>query len=399
MNILVVSKLVPNGLDSQRTVYVWPIALALAAIQPLRVVGPIPWAPPVPGVARWRRLRAVPPRETLDGLEVFHPRYLIVPRTARSLQGWSYGRALERVVQSMKPRFAPDVIFATWAYPDVYAAVRVGRVLGIPVVGKVTGSDVNVLPSLGLGKRIREALRGADRIVAVSEDLRAKAIDLGARPERAVVVENGLDLERFRVGDRQEARARLGLAMDDAWVVTVGNVERVKGPDILMEAFVTLSARRPGVRLAMVGDGSMLEPIKGIARNAGIADRVEFAGRRAPEELPLWYAASDVIALGSRSEGLPNVVREALACGRPVVAPRVGGIAELLREGVAGRLVPPENPAALAEALDLTLAEPPDAETVRATLRTGSWQDAARRMVAVLEEAVRERPRLPEPTS
>jgi glycosyltransferase involved in cell wall biosynthesis len=390
VNILVVSTLLPSSVEPERSTFNWEQVRALAGLVPLIAVAPVPWTPPVPARRAWERFRLVPGCETVDGIEVHHPRYLVVPRRARAVQGWSYARRLDDVISSLSARFPPDAIFATWAYPDLYAATRVGHRRRLPVIGKVHGSDLNLLPGLGLERRIRAALSAADRVVAVGETLRRTAVALGAPTERTVVVRNGIDLERFAPRDRRNARAALGLPLDGELLLYVGRLTPEKGPDLLIDALGALAARRPAVQLALVGAGSLEPALRRRAESLGLGQRCRFVGRRRQTEVARWLNAATLLVLPSRAEGVPNVLLEAVASGTPVVATRVGGVAEALEEGVAGLLVPPGAPPALAHAIAMALDRAFAPHAVRATLRAQSWAASARGILGALQEGIRE---------
>src|SRR5207248_2291820 len=138
----------------------------------------------------------------------------------------------------------------------------------------------------------------------------------------------------------------------------VGRMVRVKGLDVLLPACALLRRRGLVFRLYLVGGGPLRQALEAQARQLGLADSVCFPGPRPHEQLPDWYRAADLTILPSRSEGLPNVLRESLACGTGFVASRVGGIPEITAEPFS-RLVPPGDSRALAEALDSSLRERP----------------------------------------
>ena len=276
MNVLVVSNLLPSSVEPERSTFNWEQVRALAGLVPLIAVAPVPWTPPVPARRSWERFRDVPRCETVEGIEVHHPRYLVVPRRARPVQWWSYARRLDDIVGSLSARFPPHAIFATWAYPDLYAATRVGRRRHLPVIGKVHGSDLNVLPGLGLERQIRTALASADRLIAVGETLRRAAVALGALPERTVVVRNGIDPHRFAPRDRRVARAMLDLPLDGELLLYVGRLTPEKGPDVLLDAFGELAVRRSGVQLAVVGVGPLEPALRRRAAALGLGDRCRF---------------------------------------------------------------------------------------------------------------------------
>jgi len=186
-----------------------------------------------------------------------------------------------------------------------------------------------------------------DALVCVSEG-EAELGRRGGVPGPFSVVRNGADLRRFRAGllTREEARSLVGVAPRTPLAVCVGRVTRQKGQDLLLAAWPLVSARCPGAELAVVGaPGSGLPAVPGV-RLVGEVDDVR-----------PWYHAADVVVQPSRWEGLPLSALEALACGRPVVAANIPGLAEVVRPGV-GALVRAGNPVALADGIARRLTDP-----------------------------------------
>jgi glycosyltransferase involved in cell wall biosynthesis len=176
-----------------------------------------------------------------------------------------------------------------------------------------------------------------------------------ARPDRIVVVENGIDLARFgQEPDRVAAREALGLPRDAPVVGALGRLDRQKGHDLLVRALPELARAHPGVVVAIAGEGHERDALVALARELGVADRLRLLGHR--EDVERFLAAIDVFAMPSRWEGFGLALVEALAAGRRCVATAVDSLPEVM--GGAGALVPPEDPAALAKALAAALAEP-----------------------------------------
>jgi glycosyltransferase involved in cell wall biosynthesis len=296
-------------------------------------------------------------------------------------------------LRRLRREFPFDAILAAWAYPDAVAAVRLGQELGVPVVTMILGSDVNEFarhPSMR--EQIVWGLRNSQGVITVSGALRDRVIELGVPAEKVVVQHNGVDGDRFRFRDGADVRARLGLPDDRPLIGYVGNFVHEKGVDLLVEAMRRL--RHAAAELVMVGDGPMGEQLRARAAALGMGDRVRFVGRRPHEEVPEWISALDVFCLPSRREGCPNVVLEALASGRPVVAASVGGVPELLSEDT-GVLVEPEDPEALARGLEEALSRRWDPEVLRASVPCLSWEEFARALHGALERAVDEWPSPP----
>ena len=198
-----------------------------------------------------------------------------------------------------------------------------------------------------------------DRYVPVSHDLHRWLKDVvGIPAPKAELIMNGVDTVRFAP---QLPAAATPWAGEDVFVIgTVGRLQDVKDQASLIEAFALLCVRRPEqrarLRLAIVGDGPLREKLAQKARDAGVAELVWFPGAR--NDIPELMRSFDVFALSSIAEGTPVTLLEAMACGLPVVATKVGGIPEVVQDGVNGALVPASNPQALAEALELYAADP-----------------------------------------
>ena len=381
MRILYLSSVYPQPGDPTRGIYCWNLMVAAASAgHEVRVIAPWPWP---------RRLRHALGGGTAEapGGGAAWPTFLYPPGLLKGTHGWlmeaSAGGALRRVLAA---GFRPDCVLSYWTYPDGDAALRVARRLGVPVALIVGGSDVLLLPqqSPRVRRLFTDVLRSVDEVQTVSEDLRQKVIGLGIDPGRVHLSYQGVDLALFAPGDAAEARARLGLPTGGHLLLWVGRMMPVKALDVLLAAM----ARLDGVtRLVLVGDGPLRKSLEAQAVGLGLGDRVTFAGPRLQRELPDWYRACDLVVLPSHSEGIPNVLREAHACGRPFVATRVGGVAELA-DPATSRLVEPGDPGALAEAIRATLDDPPDPSAFTPGSRSGSWESSARRLVERLEAVV-----------
>ncbi|MBI2392725.1 MAG: glycosyltransferase family 4 protein [Deltaproteobacteria bacterium] len=389
MRVLVVTKIFPNAREPSSAPFNRQQLAALARRCEVEVLATIPWLPGarlLPGTSRAVQLVDVPARDTIDGLPVEHPRYAYVPKVGDAVASALYAASVLPALRRRRGRF--DVLLASWAYPDGAATVDLGRLFDVPVVVKAHGSDLNVLAERPVVRaHLRRTLPRAAAFVAPSRALIDRALALGVAPDRATHVPNGVDASRFHPLDRAQARAALGLRAGPL-VVCVGRLEEGKGSlDLLAALDLLLPAR--GVRAAFVGDGSARAEIERRAASG----RVIVAGQRPHDEIPRWLAAADVVVLPSWNEGTPNAVLEALACGRRVVATRVGGVPDVIDDEALGLLVPPRDPAALARAIDRALAEPVGAGAITERARIGSWDDSAAILHRVLARALEEHPR------
>jgi teichuronic acid biosynthesis glycosyltransferase TuaC len=300
----------------------------------------------------------------------------LLPLVSRPLNGFVITRQLLPHVRS----FRPDILLNYIVYPDGYATVRVGRKLGVPVVLTAIGSDLNRIPDPLVGLLTRTALRNADLVTTVSADLGKTARRMGARNVQAIL--NGCDTSVFYPQDRAAARAALGIDVDVEAVVYVGRLDVRKGLVELIEAVGTLRAARPKLRCYIVGDGPDRPLLLEAMKRVDTGDSIELVPACFTADVARWMAAADLVTLPSYREGCPNVIIEALAAGRPVVATNVGGIPELMDDS-CGRLIPAQDAPALAAALDDVLGRSWNAVEIAAK-HNRSWADVADDLYRVL---------------
>jgi teichuronic acid biosynthesis glycosyltransferase TuaC len=367
---------------------------ALGKLCELEVLGAIPYFPAAtrfaPG-SEAAQSKNAPSVEVIAGLKVRHPRWLHVPKITQYTAGALFTASL--LPHVMQYRGKIDAILGGWAYPDGVAAILLAKMLGVPVVVKTFGSDINGLDgSMGARKQLEFFLPRAERVVAVSRQLKDKIINLGVLEERIDVVHDGVDAKVFYPRDRAAARRELQLTEDAPTVVYVGNVLQTKGLFDLIDSFQSVLHEIPDAQLVIVGSGAEMGACQ--ERAASLGSSVIFAGRQPPDSIPQWMAAADIVTLPSWAEGTPNVVREASACGRRVVASNVGGIPDILDQQLLGELIPPREPKALAKALIRGISDDYDADAVAKIGASHSWDDSATDLLASLESAVAMRVKL-----
>ncbi len=385
MRVLAITQIWPNSLEPLRATFNVQQFAEVARHVDLTVLAAVPYFPAAELIGSPPRpalLARLPAREVLQGIETVYLRQLYVPKVGVPL-------AVPLYLASLSPHRAllrrADVVFGTWAYPDGCAAILAARALGKPCVVKVHGSDLNLVAKIPSARAVlRRVLPRAHAMVSVSRPLSSELQELGVSRERIHLVENGIDARLFAPRDKAEGRRELGLQVERKIVLFVGRLEPQKGLHDLLEAWSRVRAVRKDAMLALVGDGALRAEVED--RIAADPDALVAPGARPLAEVARWMAACDVFTLPSWSEGTPNVILEALASGRPAVGTRVGGIPDVLGNSLAGILVQPRNPEALARGLLDALSRSWDAESVRLS-GPCSWADSARHLVSVLATA------------
>ncbi len=314
-----------------------------------------------------------------EGVQASYYEFPALPLLSRPFNG----RILARTLMPDVRAFRPDLVLGCFLYPDGYAAVKIARSLSVPVAVMSIGSDINRIGDPVSAMLTRSVVREADFVLTVSGDLREKAIHLGALRERTRAIVNGCDLSVFHVKERDAARQKLGIESSVKAVLYVGRIDVRKGLRELVESTAMLKLVHPRLHTYIVGQGPDIPILEKAIRGNRADESIHIIRGCEFNEVAEWMAAADVVTLPSYMEGCPNVVLEALACGRPVVASNVGGIPEILSDQ-CGRLVLPGHSVDLACALGAVLEREWDAGAISAE-QSRSWEDVAAELLEVFE--------------
>lgn len=385
--ILTFTSLYPNDTQPRHGIFVEQRLRQLAASGrvELRVVAPVPWFPwRHPRFGRYARYACAARDEVRHGLSVSHPRYPSIPKIGMTLAPFLLAAAtaptLRRIIQE---GYDFDLIDAHYFYPDGVAAVMLGRRLGRPVIVTARGSDINLIARhRAPAALIRWAARHAAGLVTVSQALKESLVALGVSADKVTVLRNGVDLKLFDPVEREAERRHLGLA--NATLISVGNLVEGKGHDVVIKALTQL----PRTTLLVAGEGPQERALKTLAQTLGVVERVRFLGNVTQQELCRYYTAADVLVLASAREGWPNVLLEAMACGTPVIASRVGGIPEIVAAGGPGILVNDRTPEAIVAAVRALFADPPDRTRTRRYAEEFSWDATTQGQVRLIERVL-----------
>ena len=381
LRVLSLSTLYPNDLTTNFGIFVERQMAAVAARGDVDLVmlNPLGLPPfPLSLHPRYRPLRRVTQTELRHGVNVNRPHFTLLPGTGGRFNARFEARGVLPLARKLHAEAPFDLIDAQFFYPDGPAAMRVARALGLPCSIKARGADVHFWGhEAASAAQVRDAVRNADGLLAVSGGLADDLVALGASRERITLHRTGLDRNVFRPLDRLECRAKLGLPADASVLACVGALIERKGQAFAIEALAEL----PDALLVLAGAGPDDAQLHLLAARLGVAERVRFLGPVPHGELPVLLSAADVFVLPTRSEGLANAWVEALACGTPVVTTPIPGAQELLTDPAYGRMVE-RNASAFAQAIGELLASPPPREAVLAGAAEFSWEANAEALVA-----------------
>ena len=296
-------------------------------------------------------------------------------------------------------RHGATIMHGHWVIPGgvIAATAAAGH---LPLAISLHGSDVYLAERHWmLGQAARAAFRRAGWVTACSEDLRERAVRLGAVAGRTEVLPYGVDADRFAPDPDLRVRVRtdLGLAPDTPLVFTAGRLVRKKGFEFLIDATAALAPGWPDLRLVIAGGGDLEDELRRRAGDAGLGSRVTFVGDVTQDAVPGYLNAADLVVVPSvrdasgNVDGLPNFLLEALVSGTAVVTTDVGGIGSVAKDGRTAIVVPSADPGAIGEAVDTLLRDPARRRALGTAARAALQHDRGWAEVAARFEAIYDR--------
>lgn len=398
--VLILSDMYPSAIDQISGIFIHHHVKALQNIGiDLTVISPVPWSPKLLWFRKkWQNYGMMPREELIDGIPVKRPRYLALPsKYFRAVAGAFMFYGAIRTIKCLYESFKFDIIHAHTITPDGHAALFLKRAFKVPVICSIRGSDLKQYPrySEAVYKASRRVLEESDAIITVSRDLANEATGMARVLISPYVIYNGVDTTKFRrAEDKEKIRESLGLPLHSRIISFVGRCVSDKGIFELFESFLGIEKTFKDVCLLIVGEGEDRLTIEKRVEECGLAGKVIFKGMVSHDKIPLYLNASDIFALPTYSEGMANVIYEAMACGLPVVATCVGGIPEVVSHEGEGLLCRPRNSKDLEECLvrlvnDQGLSEEMGRRGRDKMRERFSWEGNARANLQVYEEVLR----------
>lgn len=386
MKILFLSSIFPNSLQPGKGTFNYSMIQSLSELHQTHVVSPVSWMDELSHyIQNKKRLnREWLPTDITDSLSIEYPRFYYLPKLVYQHYGrflhWSINQKLNETIS----QFQPDIILSYWLHPDGEVAVKAAHEHGIPAVVMTGGSDILLLTKNHSRKRaIKSVLQQADGVITVSNDIMKAVKSLDIDPEKINTVYRGVDRALFTPGNQQEARQRLGLPQDRKIIVSIGRLEPVKGHSVLLDACHKISKQGTPFTCYVLGNGSLETALRNKTKEYGLGEFFQLTGSQQQSRLADWYRAADVIVLPSHSEGIPNVLLEAISCGKNFVASNVGGIPEIA-DPHYDQLVTPDNPKELAEAICDMFDSPVQNE--ERIFKPSSWKESAVQLSQILSD-------------
>jgi len=265
-------------------------------------------------------------------------------------------------------RKKPEILLASWAYPEGVAVCIIAKLLKVPFFIKVHGSDVNEFAQdKARAKQIVWACNNAQGVFSVSKALKEQLISIGVKEDKIHVIYNGVNKDVFFPPE---------MKIESNELLYIGNLKETKGIGELVKAFIILKKSQPKLTLTIAGSGDMEIEICELLAQTKFADSVQLLGSVPHSLIPNLIRQAKILVLPSYAEGVPNVVLESMSCGTPVVATCVGGIPEVVSEDT-GILVTPKNVQALVIGLEQALSKKWSTEKIVKQAAHFSWTSNA----------------------
>lgn len=386
MKVLSISYLFPNNRHPYYGIFVQNRLIAAAKYCKIKVLAPIPWFPFRKYLPGYTDLSNVPSKIKKENIEIYHPRFLSIPRYFKWLEGFFYLLGTIRTIVFIKNKYDFDIVDLHWVYPDIITAYVVSNIFKKPMIVTIRGREAIRYEEVSLRKRIINwFLRKSDHIVCVSNELAMLTKEIGVDQKKISVISNGVNTKAFRPMNRVDCRKKLELPVEKKIILSVGAIIEGKGFHKIVDSFPDLLIRDSNIRLYIIGSkgpaGNYEKELRDQIKRMGLEEHIFLMGSRPNDELVYWYNAADVFCFATSTEGSPNVVLEALACGCPVIASAVGGVPEIICEEFLGKTFDAENKKALEKSLSVFFEKEWDREVIRKYMEKYTWDWCANKVV------------------
>jgi teichuronic acid biosynthesis glycosyltransferase TuaC len=394
MRVLSVSSVYPNRVEPGLGLFVLARLTAMAKRVPLKIVAPVPFVDYTNPKGKFWRGRSFPLATITQTPDVIYPRWIFPPFGTVANILCLFAR-IYPVLRRLRSAFPFELIDAHFAYPEGVAVAMLARAFRVPYVITLRGSEPAFAAYRSRKLVMQWALRGAAKIIAVSEELRWFAGNLSGNADKTVTIPNGVDPAIFHSRDRLSVRTKHNISHGRKLIISAGELIEAKGHQHVAEAVRELLLESYDVELLIVGRTGRGGPkyedkLKKSIQLLGLADRIRFAGWADRETVAELLSAADVFCLASHTEGWPNVVHEALACGTPVVATHVGAIPEMIPSDKYGFIVPVKDHSSLVKCLKQALGIEWDRNQIAKWGMARTWDHVASEVVAVFESVIAE---------
>jgi teichuronic acid biosynthesis glycosyltransferase TuaC len=340
-----------------------------------KVIAPVPWFPfeiKSGPMAEYSKFAGVERKEQFNGIEIYHPRFLVLPKIGMYLTPFFLFLAIYFTARNIRNEgYDCDLIDGHYFYPDGVAIALVAKMLGKPFTVTARGTDINLIPQYPLARRlITKVARQAAAIITVCQALKDSLLEFAQVGHKTTALRNGVDLTFFTATDKNEQQQlkQYWCEAEQKLIVSVGHLIERKGHHLVIEALL----HAPDCYLVIAGDGPEQNRLEALVDKLELRSRVQFAGALSQSELKTLYQSADALVLASSREGWANVLLESMACGTAVVATNLWGTPEVVAAPEAGVLVD-RDPKAMAVGLETLFARDVERSSTRKYAEGFDW--------------------------
>ena len=392
MRVLHITHLYPRPHDHLLGIAMHKQILALKAQSCIpKVLSPTAWAPfPLSYLShKWKSYSQVPACDIIDGVEVYYPRYLALPRAfLLATSGLRMHRGILRLVEEISQEFSFDLIHAHMALPDGYAGMLISEKYRKPLVVTFQATDLDITAnrSRSCFLALQKVFSHAKQVIAPSPRLAKQlASRFGIKP---VVICYGIDPDEIFISKKS-----LASHQGSAILLSVSRFIPTKGIDLNVRAVKQLVKRHKNLMYLIVGDGPQRPALERLTHDLSLRNHVEFVGQVSHKRAMEYMAMCDIFSMPSWQETFGLVYLEAMAHGKPVVAVQGQGVDGIVTHGETGILVKPRDIDTLVEALDFLLSHPEEAKAIgersrNMVLKNYTWEKNAKRTIEVYHEVL-----------
>lgn len=378
MNLVTITTLFPNCNDLKHGVFIKTrLKHLLQDIDDInvKVIAPVPWFPSShPRFGEYAKYANVPDYEVIDGIDVYHPKYLVLPKVGMYLTPHFMAKAIDKCLRQIMQAQQVDLVDGHYFYPDGVAIEKVCTRLNIPFTCTARGTDINLIPAYPRARKmLQPVFDNAAHMMSVCQALKDEMINLGVADSRVTVLRNGVDLNLFKPSsDSEQIALKADKGINGPLLLSVGWLIERKGHYLIIDALSSI----PDAQLYIAGDGPDLSSLKLQAEKCGLSDRVHFLGSLNQTELNQWMQCADALILASSREGWANVLLESMASGTPVIATKVWGTPEVVQNENVGVLVE-RDAKSIAAGVNRVLAGSYDRQYIRNYASKFDWKSTS----------------------
>jgi glycosyltransferase involved in cell wall biosynthesis len=357
----------------------------LVRLHPLAELGNIIPLPFFKRRAKYSKRYSIDLTDKPDNVEIFTVPFFYLPFKNIYLKaGKRHARKALEVIEKNNLKF--DLIHAHFAWSAGYAAVKIKEKYNKPLVITGHGYDIYKLPlrSERFKDEIVKVFNSADQVLTVSEKNNEYLKGMGVKNVK--VFPNGYAANIFYYKDKQECCEKLQLPINKKTILTIGNLEEVKGYEYLIKALEMVRQKDSNFLCLHIGAGSLEGRLRKMVKEKGLESHIQFLGRQPHNELVDYFGASDFFVSSSLAEGNPTVMFESLGCGKPFIGTKVGGVPEIISSEDYGLLCDSGDEKALAENILRALDKDWNTEKILSYAEEFSWENICKNIEGVYKD-------------